>query len=173
MNTLLLLIALTQQQPAVVVDSETIAGLGARNIGSAAMSGRIAALDAVHEGARLTIYVGSASGGVLNGKGEVMDEKLVELFMKWLKAFEAVQAATKEKDIIAAHKLLSEVEAEIAATPAEGLRGLVVKLGLHQFLNDHADAASVQVDSAYADLVRLTGHDPASEICTRFEREAA
>ena len=36
-----------------------------------------------------------------------MDEKLVELFMKWLKAFEAVQAATKEKDIVAAHKLLS------------------------------------------------------------------
>jgi hypothetical protein len=102
-----------------------------------------------------------------------MDEKLVELFMKWLKAFEAVQAATKEKDIVAAHRALSEVESQIAATPAEGLRGLVVKLGLHQFLNDHADAASVQVDSAYADLVRLTGHDPASEICTRFDREAA
>ena len=32
------------------VDSETISGLGARNIGSAAMSGRIAAVDAVHEG---------------------------------------------------------------------------------------------------------------------------
>jgi photosystem II stability/assembly factor-like uncharacterized protein len=46
------------------VDSETISGLGARNIGSAAMSGRISALDAVHEGDRLTIYVGSASGGV-------------------------------------------------------------------------------------------------------------
>jgi photosystem II stability/assembly factor-like uncharacterized protein len=64
MNTLLFLIALAQQQAAIVVDSETIAGLGARNIGSAAMSGRIAALDAVHEGARLTIYVGAASGGV-------------------------------------------------------------------------------------------------------------
>ena len=61
----------------------------------------------------------------------------------------------------------------IAATPAEGLCGLVVKLGLHQFLNDHADAASLQVESAYADLVRLTGHDPATEICDRFEREAA
>ena len=45
-------------------DAQAIAGLGARNIGSAAMSGRIAALDAVHEGNRLTIYVGSASGGV-------------------------------------------------------------------------------------------------------------
>src|SRR5256714_6470912 len=50
--------------PAVKVDSETISGLGARNIGSAAMSGRIAAVDAVHEGARLTIYIGAASGGV-------------------------------------------------------------------------------------------------------------
>ncbi len=48
----------------VKFDSETISGLGARNIGSAAMSGRIAAIDAVHEGDKLTIYVGSASGGV-------------------------------------------------------------------------------------------------------------
>ncbi len=46
------------------VDSETISGLGARNIGSAAMSGRIAALAGVHEGNRLTIYIGAASGGV-------------------------------------------------------------------------------------------------------------
>ncbi len=45
-------------------DSETISGLGARNIGSAAMSGRIAAVDAVQEGQRLTIFVGAASGGV-------------------------------------------------------------------------------------------------------------
>ena len=45
-------------------DSDTISGLGARNIGSAAMSGRIAAVDAVQEGQRLTVYVGSASGGV-------------------------------------------------------------------------------------------------------------
>ena len=48
----------------VKVDSDTISGLGARNIGSAAMSGRIAALDAVNEGSRLTVYVGAASGGV-------------------------------------------------------------------------------------------------------------
>jgi len=93
--------------------------------------------------------------------------------MKWLKAFEAVQAATKEQDVEAAGRTLSVIETQIAATPADDLRGLVVKLGLHQFLNDHADAASVQVDSAYADLVRLTGHDPATEISSRFEREAA
>lgn len=54
----------TQPAAVVRVDSETISGLGARNIGSASMSGRVAALDAVQEGARLTIYVGAASGGV-------------------------------------------------------------------------------------------------------------
>ena len=48
----------------VKFDSETISGLGARNIGSAAMSGRISAFDAVQEGDRLTIYVGAASGGI-------------------------------------------------------------------------------------------------------------
>ena len=53
-----------QSAAPVKVDSETISGLGARNIGSAAMSGRIVALDAVWEGQRLTVYVGAASGGV-------------------------------------------------------------------------------------------------------------
>ncbi len=48
----------------VKLDPETISGLGARNIGSAAMSGRVAAIDAVHEGQRLTVYIGAASGGV-------------------------------------------------------------------------------------------------------------
>lgn len=58
------------QATAVKFDSETISGLGARNIGSAAMSGRISAIDGIHEGSRLTLYIGSASGGVwksLNG----------------------------------------------------------------------------------------------------------
>lgn len=59
-------IGATAQTPttAVKFDSETISGLGARNIGSAAMSGRIAAVDAAQEGNRLTVYVGAASGGV-------------------------------------------------------------------------------------------------------------
>ncbi len=54
----------TPQASPVRVDSETISGFGARNIGSATMSGRVAALAAVHEGSRLTVYVGAASGGV-------------------------------------------------------------------------------------------------------------
>src|SRR5277367_6815482 len=45
-------------------DSDTIAGLGARNIGSATMSGRVATLAAVKEDGRLTVYIGAASGGV-------------------------------------------------------------------------------------------------------------
>jgi len=53
-----------QTPPPVKVDSDTISGLGARNIGSAAMSGRITSVAGVKEGQRLTVYVGSASGGV-------------------------------------------------------------------------------------------------------------
>lgn len=52
------------QTAVVKVDSDTISGLGARNIGSAAMSGRVTSIDAVQEGQRLTVYVGAASGGV-------------------------------------------------------------------------------------------------------------
>src|SRR5271157_6450629 len=48
----------------VTVDSDTFSGLSARAIGPAAMGGRIADIVAVQEGQRLTIYVGSASGGV-------------------------------------------------------------------------------------------------------------
>lgn len=45
-------------------DSGTISGLPARNIGSAQMSGRIAAVDAIVEDGRTTVFAGSASGGV-------------------------------------------------------------------------------------------------------------
>ncbi|MDE3072675.1 MAG: sialidase, partial [Pseudomonadota bacterium] len=46
-------------------DSGAISGLGARNIGSATMSGRIAALAATPEkDGKLLLYVGAASGGV-------------------------------------------------------------------------------------------------------------
>ena len=48
-----------------------------------------------------------------------------------------------------------------------------MKLGLHCFLNEHADAASAQSDSAYRDLVRLTGKDPATEIAAKFDKKVA
>src|SRR5437762_13497020 len=45
--------------------SASISGLGARNIGSAAMSGRISCIAGVHEpSGKITLCVGAASGGV-------------------------------------------------------------------------------------------------------------
>ena len=54
----LAMLGIVAAQTPIKFDSETISGLGARNIGSATMSGRIAAVDAVQEGQRLTIFVG-------------------------------------------------------------------------------------------------------------------
>jgi photosystem II stability/assembly factor-like uncharacterized protein len=56
-------VVVSAQQP-VKFDAATISGLPARNIGSATMSGRIAAVAAVNENGRLTLFAGSASGGV-------------------------------------------------------------------------------------------------------------
>ena len=52
------------QAPPYRYDAATVSGLPARNIGSATMSGRIAAVDAVEENGRITVFVGAASGGV-------------------------------------------------------------------------------------------------------------
>ena len=51
-------------QQTIKFDAATISGLPARNIGSATMSGRIAAVAAVRENGRLTVFIGAASGGV-------------------------------------------------------------------------------------------------------------
>src|SRR3954470_3047359 len=56
--------AVTLSAQSYKFDSATVSGLPARNIGAAAMSGRVAALDAVEEDGRITVFVGSASGGV-------------------------------------------------------------------------------------------------------------
>ena len=56
-------LSLSAQAP-VRYDAGTISGLPARNIGSATMSGRIAAVAAVKENGRITVFAGSASGGV-------------------------------------------------------------------------------------------------------------
>ena len=96
-----------------------------------------------------------------------MDEELTALFQQWLIAFEKTQSATGDEEAVAA-LALTRIESRIASTLAQGLHGLVVKLGLDRFLHEHADATSEQADSAYADLVRLTGHDPVSEILTKL-----
>ena len=51
-------------QAPVRFDAGTVSGLPARNIGSAQMSGRIAAVTAVSDGGRLTVFAATASGGV-------------------------------------------------------------------------------------------------------------
>ncbi|HEX4664295.1 MAG TPA: hypothetical protein VH196_07860, partial [Terriglobales bacterium] len=54
-----------QAQPKPVrFDAGTISGLPARNIGSATMSGRIAAVTAFSDKGRLTVFAGAAGGGV-------------------------------------------------------------------------------------------------------------
>ena len=98
-----------------------------------------------------------------------MDEELTALFQQWLNAFEKTQSASGDEEAVAA-LALSRIESRITTTPAEGLRGLVVKLGLDRFLQEHADTASEQADSAYADLVRLTGHDPVTKILAKLRR---
>ncbi len=57
-------LALSASAQDVSLDSDTLSGLPIRAIGPATMGGRIADIAAVREGERLTIYVGSASGGV-------------------------------------------------------------------------------------------------------------
>src|SRR2546421_8228150 len=63
--TILLIVDLTHAQQPPAFNSGTISGLGARNIGSAAMSGRISAIAGTKEpSGKITLFVGAASGGV-------------------------------------------------------------------------------------------------------------
>ena len=105
----------------------------------------------------------------LGGGGGIqrMDSKILELFQEWLLAFEAVQPSLQDEEM--ATDPLREIESSLAATPANGVQGLAIKLGLHQFLSKHGDATSALSESAYLDLVRLAGRDPAAEIVTRYQ----
>src|SRR5574340_1027778 len=53
---------------AAQIDSDTFGGYEARPIGPAVTGGRVADIDAVHEGGKLTIYVGTAAGGVFRSR---------------------------------------------------------------------------------------------------------
>ena len=59
------LAALARAAEQAPYNSATISGLRARNIGSAAMSGRISAIAATKEpSGKITVFVGAASGGI-------------------------------------------------------------------------------------------------------------
>src|SRR5881396_3092599 len=63
--TALFLCAIASHAEETPYGSATISGLGARNIGSAAMSGRISAIAGKREpSGKITLFVGAASGGV-------------------------------------------------------------------------------------------------------------
>ena len=77
--------AFGQQQASAPFNSATISGLGARNIGSAAMSGRISAIAGTRESSgKITLFVGAASGGVWKSDDQgtryrpVFDEQAVQ-----------------------------------------------------------------------------------------------
>src|SRR5882762_7969631 len=64
-SLLLLLCAMLCRAEQAPFSSATISGLGARNIGSATMSGRISAIAGKREpSGKITLFVGAASGGV-------------------------------------------------------------------------------------------------------------
>jgi len=50
-----------------------------------------------------------------------VDEEITALFQQWLIAFEKTQSAKDDEESATA---LARIESRIAATPAEGLRGL-------------------------------------------------
>jgi photosystem II stability/assembly factor-like uncharacterized protein len=93
---LALAVAAPAQQPAAPqgteIDSNTFAGLEARAIGPAVMSGRIAGIDGV-AGETVTLYVGSASGGVWKSKDFGITFKPV--FDKHAQSIGAVQVDPK------------------------------------------------------------------------------
>jgi hypothetical protein len=100
-----------------------------------------------------------------------MDDVISLLFEEWLCRFEAEQAASAN-GAMWREDALREIEAKIAATPAEGLKGLGIKLALYSFLQENGDAESSQAQAAYRDLVRLSGYDPLVEINARFKKSA-
>jgi hypothetical protein len=60
-----------------------------------------------------------------------MDKKISDLFQHWLAAFESMQAGPNEAERAKAYRTLGDIEAQLSNTPAEGMQGIVVKLGLH------------------------------------------
>ena len=100
-----------------------------------------------------------------------MDERISDLFQEWLSLFEAEQLGSDDERMWR-EDALREIESRLAATPADGLKGLTIKLALHCFLQNHGDTDSSHANSAYRDLVRLTGNDPLVQINARFKRSA-
>src|SRR6187551_960627 len=93
-----------------------------------------------------------------------MDERILGLFREWLSIFGALQA-----DESLSSDELTHIENLLGVTPADGLQGVAVKLALHCFLQNHADANGSLARWAYHDVVRMSGYDPLVDITTRYQ----
>jgi nitrite reductase/ring-hydroxylating ferredoxin subunit len=85
-----------------------------------------------------------------------MDEELTALFQQWLITFEKTQSATGDEEAVAA-LALTRIESRIATTPAQGLHGLVVKLGLDRFL--HEEIALFNIEGSFFALDNACTHE--------------
>jgi hypothetical protein len=67
-------------------------------------------------------------------------------------------------------KLVLRLLGGVGATKSQPIRQLsaMIRSAGRRFLQEHADTASEQADSAYADVARLTGHDPVAEILAKL-----
>jgi hypothetical protein len=79
---------------------------------------------------------------------EDVDREITALFQRWLVGFEKTQSAKDDE--------------ESAALWPRG------EAWAQRFMHEYADAASELAASAYADLMRLTGYDPAAEILAKL-----
>ena len=65
-----------------------------------------------------------------------MDKRLSDLFQEWLSLFEANQLASDD-EVRWREDAPREIQSRLAATPADGLKGLAIKLALHCFLQNY------------------------------------
>ena len=95
--------------------------------------------------------------------------ELIALWEQWKQSFadeldcETAQTAARTRTI----------EQRIAGAPAEGLVGIAIKLALWRFTNSHKDAAAVQAEAAYCDVIGLVGRDFSAEAEVIAERLSA
>jgi hypothetical protein len=69
---------------------------------------------------------------------------------------------------------MRRLEEQIRKTPAEGLTGLAVKLGVWCFIDNYRDDVAIQqARSAYSDICRMIGRDFAAEAEAVVKKRAA